>query len=127
MVLLIACANVAGLLLARGIARRKELAIRLSLGANSWRITRQLFIESLLLAVTGGAIGLLLAPWLMTLLTSTQPRLDSIRDLWGTGVDLRVLAVTALTTLIAVLVFGLVPAWQSAKLDVVKALKTEGV
>jgi len=123
LVLLIACANVAGLLLARGIARRKELAIRLSLGANSWRITRQLFIESLLLAVTGGAIGLLLAPWLMTLLTSTQPRLDSIRDLWGTGVDLRVLAVTALTTFIAVLVFGLVPAWQSAKLDVVKALK----
>ena len=127
LVLLIACANVAGLLLARGIARRKELAIRLSLGANGWRITRQLFIESLLLAVIGGAIGVSLAPWLMTLLTSTQPRLGSVRDLWGIGVDLRVMAFSALTTLMAVLVFGLVPAWQSAKLDVVKALKeTEG-
>ena len=123
LVLLIACANVAGLLLARGIARRKEIAIRLSLGANAWRVTRQLFMESLLLAIAGGTIGLLLSPWLVTLLARGQSRLDGVRALLGIGVDLRVLAFTALTTMMAVLVFGLVPAWQSANLDLVHALK----
>jgi predicted permease len=126
LVLLIACANVAGLLLARGLARRKEMAIRLSLGANSWRLTRQLLTESLLLAVTGGAAGLLIAPWLVTLIVKSQSRLDIARTLLGQGIDRRVLAFTALTTVIAGIVFGVLPAWQSTKAQLVPALKEEG-
>ena len=126
LVLLIACANVAGLLLARGLARRKEIAIRLSLGANSWRLTRQLLTESLLLAVAGGAAGLLIAPWLVTLIVKSQSRLDIARTLLGQGIDRRVLAFTVLTTVIAGIVFGVLPAWQSSKAQLVPGLKEEG-
>jgi macrolide transport system ATP-binding/permease protein len=126
LVLLIACANIAGLLLARGITRRKEMAIRLSLGANSWRVVRLLLTESLLLAVTGGAAGLLIAPWLISLLVNTQSRLDLARTLLAQGVDRRVLAFTALTTLVAGLIFGVFPAWQSSKAELVPVLKEEG-
>jgi ABC-type antimicrobial peptide transport system permease subunit len=87
LVLLIACANIAGLLLARGVTRRKEMAIRRAVGANSWRVVRQLFVESLLLAVTGGLVGLLIAPWLISLLVKTQSRLDLARTLLAQGVD----------------------------------------
>jgi len=128
LVLLIACANIAGLLLARGVSRRKEMAIRLSLGANNWRVARQLLTESLLLAITGGALGLLMAPWLISLLVKTQSRLDLdlAPTLLGQGVDRRVLAFTALTTLIAGLIFGIFPAWQSSKAELLPALKEEG-
>src|SRR5258705_3478447 len=126
LVLLITCANVAGLLLARGVARRKEMAIRLSLGANSWRVMRQLLTESLLLAVIGGTVGLLIAPWFVWLLVKTQSRLDIARTLLGQGVDGRMLAFTALTTLVAGIIFGILPAWQSSKAELVPALKEEG-
>jgi predicted permease len=126
LVLLIACANVAGLLLARGLARRKEVAIRLSLGANRWRLTRQLMTESLLLAVIGGSVGLLVSPWLVTLIVKSQSRLDIARTLLGHGVDRRVLAFTALTTFVAGLVFGIVPAWQSSRAQLVPVLKGQG-
>ena len=125
LVLLIACANVAGLLLARGVGRRKEMAVRLALGASGWRLSRQLLTESMLLAVTGGAAGLLLAPWLVTLLMKTQSRLEVAQTLLGEGVDRRVLGFTALVALIAGLVFGAAPAWQSSKSDLVPALKEE--
>ncbi|HEV2836365.1 MAG TPA: ABC transporter permease, partial [Pyrinomonadaceae bacterium] len=125
LVLLIACANIAGLLLARGVSRRKEMAIRLSLGANNWRLARQLLTESLLLAIAGGALGLLLAPWLISLLVNTQSRLDLARTLLGQGVDRRVLAFTALTTLVAGLIFGVFPAWQSSKPELLPTLKEE--
>jgi len=126
LVLLIACANVAGLLLARGLARRKEIAIRLSLGANSWRLTRQLMTESLLLALIGGSLGLLISPWLVTLIVKSQSRLDIARTLLGQGVDRRVLAFTAVTTVVAGLIFGVIPAWQSSKAQLVPVLKEQG-
>ena len=126
LVLLIACANIAGLLLARGVTRRKEIAIRRAVGANSWRVVRQLFTESLLLALTGGLVGLLIAPWLISLLVNTQSRLDLARTLLAQGVDGRVLAFTALTTVVAGIIFGIVPAWQSSKSDLVPVLKEEG-
>src|SRR5262249_1028909 len=125
LVLLIACANIAGLLLARGVARRKEMAIRLSLGANSWRVGRQLLTESLLLALTGGALGLLIAPWLVSLLVKSQPRLDVARSLLGQTLDVRVLLFTAFTTVTAGVLFGVFPAWQSSKAELIPMLKDE--
>jgi len=125
LVLLIACANIAGLLLARGVARRKEMAIRLSLGANKWRVGRQLLTESLLLALTGGAIGLLVAPWLVSLLVNSQSRLDVARSLLGQTLDKRVLFFTASTTIAAGVLFGIFPAWQGSKAELVPMLKDE--
>jgi macrolide transport system ATP-binding/permease protein len=126
LVLLIACANIAGLLLARGVTRRKEMAIRLAVGANSWRVARQLLTESLLLAVTGGLAGLLIAPWLISLLIKTQSRLDLARTVLAQGIDRRVLAFTALTTVVAGIIFGIFPAWQSSRAELVPVLKEEG-
>lgn len=126
LVLLIACANIGGLMLARGIARRKEMAIRLSLGANSWRIARQLLTESVLLAVAGGLLGLVVAPWIVSLLVNTQSRLETARVLLDQTLDTRVLMFTVLTTVVAAIFFGALPAWQSARADLVPMLKTEG-
>jgi macrolide transport system ATP-binding/permease protein len=125
LVLMIACANIAGLLLARGVARRKEMAIRLSLGANGWRVARQLLTESLLLAITGGVVGLLVAPWLVSLLVNSQSRLDVARSLLGQTLDARVLGFTALMTMAAGVLFGIFPAWQSSKAELVPMLKDE--
>ena len=126
LVLLIACANIAGLLLARGVTRRKEIAIRLAVGANSWRVVRQLLTESLLLALSGGLVGLLIAPWLISLLINTQSRLDLARTVLAQGIDGRVLAFTALTTFVAGMIFGIFPAWQSSRAELLPVLKEEG-
>ena len=126
LVLLIACANIGGLLLARGIARRKEIAIRLSLGAHRSRVARQLLTENFLLAVTGGAVGLVIAPALVSLLVHSQSRLETARALLDQSVDTRVLAFTALATLIAGLCFGIFPALQGSKADLVGRLKEDG-
>jgi len=123
-VLLIACANLAGLLLARGLARTREFGIRLALGAPRSRIVRQLMTESLLLAVLGGALGLLLAVWAKDLLggfyafTSEGQRANFTLD-----IDSAVVMFTTVLSFATVLVFGLVPALQATRRDVVPALK----
>jgi putative ABC transport system permease protein len=123
-VLLIACANVANLLLARSAVREKEIAIRASLGAGQWRIARQLLSESLLLAVIGGAAGLLLSYWLVYLLVSFSPqgtpRLDEI------GIDRRALGYTMAITVVTGLLFGAAPVWQLFKADLNQSLRDSG-
>ncbi|HET9741590.1 MAG TPA: ABC transporter permease [Terriglobales bacterium] len=123
-VLLIACVNVANLLLARSKARQREFAVRLALGAGQARLIRQLLTESILLAVVGGAFGVLLAHWglkaIVTNLSSTLPRVRSI------GLNPPVLLFTLFVSIAVGIVFGLTPAWKSSRPDWGHALKDAG-
>jgi predicted permease len=125
-VLLIACANIANLLLARASRRRKEIAIRLALGASRVRLVRQLLAESLLLAGIGGGLGILLAVWTTSTLSGANLPLPIPLD-DTLAIDGRVLAFTAFLALLTGILFGLVPAIQGSRPDVVPVLKNETV
>ena len=123
-VLLIGCANVANLLLASGAARQKEMAIRTALGASRWRVMRQLFTESTILALTGGAVGVLIAIWglaaITKLLPADFPRLNEIH------LDLRILGFTFAASVLTGILFGLVPALQISRPDVQESIRETG-
>jgi putative ABC transport system permease protein len=124
LVLLIAAVNVANLMLVRSAARLKEISIRAALGASRVRIIRQLLTESLLLALAGGLLGLLLASWGGDLLLKIAP--ESIPRLDRVGIDGSALGWTALVSLLTGVLFGLAPAWQSSRLSLNEALKEGG-
>ena len=124
-VLLIACANVANLMLARTASRRKEIVLRLALGAGHARIVRQQLVESGLLAFGGAALGLVLASWTGALLLRALPGDPTSRNL-SAGPDARVLVFTLGLALLTALVFGLAPALQAARSPVTSTLKEDG-
>ncbi len=122
LVLLIACANVASLLLARAMARRKEIAVRLSVGAPRWRLIRQLLAESAVLSLLGGAAGMLVAYWGRDLLWAMRPSWMDSRFL-DLKLEPRVLAFTIALTFLTGWLFGLIPAIQGSRADLVSAIK----
>lgn len=126
LVLLIACANVANLLLSRAAGRQKEISLRLALGASRWRLIRQLLTESVLLSAIGGMLGLLFAVWI-------KDGLLAVNDWGGRGMralepqlDWRVLGFTLGLSLLTGMIFGLAPAWRSTNVDLTPALKDSG-
>jgi predicted permease len=125
LVLAIACTNVAGMMLARSLARAREVAVRIAIGAGKGRIIRQLVTESLLLSVVGAAGGAVLALWMIRAFRALLPTLPVVVAV-DIRLDWRVLAFSAVLAVVAGVLFGLVPALQAANTDLTTAMKTEG-
>ena len=123
-VLLIACANVANLLLARAMTRQKEMAIRSALGASRLRVVRQLLTESILLSLAGGGLGLVLAVWWSDLLIALGK--ENIPRALQVGLDWRVLIFTLVVSVLTGVIFGFVPAVHSSKTELTESLKEGG-
>jgi predicted permease len=123
LVLLIACANVANMLLARGASRRREIAIRTALGASRGRIVRQLLSEGIVLAAAGGTVGVLMASWAGHALAGVGTDLLPVPVRFDFSIDTTVLAFALLTSIATALLFGLAPAWSASKPELVPALK----
>lgn len=125
LVLLIACANVANLLMARGAARQREIAIRMAVGAGRWRLVQQFLVESLVLSMIGGAVGLLVASWTISALIA------SISGNFAAGgfsekLDLRVLSFTFILSVVTGMLFGLLPAIKATRLNLESTLREQG-
>ncbi|HLJ48182.1 MAG TPA: ABC transporter permease [Bryobacteraceae bacterium] len=124
LVLLIACTNLANLLLARASGRRKEISVCLALGASKWQLVRQLLIENMVLSVMGGGLGLAGAAWVLELMGNWRPPVD-IPFNTTLALDQRVLLFTVLATVVTTFLFGLAPALGAARTDIVGALKNQ--
>jgi predicted permease len=125
LVLLIACANLAGLLIARGEGRQREIAVRLALGAGRWRLVRQLMTESLILALAGGAAGLALASWMLSVIVNSIPQSEGAAGLTA-QIDYRVLIFACAVSLVTGVLFGLAPAIRATHTDLQSVLKDQG-
>jgi predicted permease len=126
LVLLIACVNIAGMMLARAVARRREIAVRLAIGAGRGRLVRQLLTESVMVFAAGGVLGLLLTQWLTSLLLAVLPKLPLPIAL-DIPIDWRVLGFSVLLCLVAAILSGLAPALHASRLNLTPALKVEGL
>jgi putative ABC transport system permease protein len=125
LVMLLACANVANLMLSRTVSRQREMAIRAAVGARRWQLVRQLLVESLILAVVGGALGLMLAVWGVSAIASLVPEgfASSVHNLNAIALDWRVFGFTLVLSLLMALVFGIFPALSGSRPDLSKVLR----
>jgi predicted permease len=125
LVLLIACANVANLQLARSVARSREMAIRLAMGASRWQLVRQLLTESCLIAIAGGGFGLLAARWTLHGTIAMMPPITGLQGFLSEQIDIRLLLFCMAVSIATGVVFGLFPALQASKADVVSTIKAQ--